>query len=481
MTGRHRTPAAPTRATRILMATALAVVAFFNGSGQATLGTRVTDIQKSRGLSYTQLGRLLAGFPLGLLIGGLLATVLSDRIGSRLTLAIGALLYWGALAGVGVGLLFGWPLLVLAVVWGLGGLGNAFLDVGQGAHSTAGQSVLAFQAAEKLGAFGAGIVGTVAIATHLGAPQNLLLVGGLSLVLGGAAAILLPRIAHGSSTEETPAVWVHPRRGRVSDELGRWRLLLLGVIAAGTAVPLLTAIDWGGPILKAVGAPKALTATVVVTFPLAAVLGLWVAHALWRRLRPERVGRIGAVISLAGVGLLAGDLVIGGQIRIPTAIAAFGLLGFGLAPVAGTAQKAASNGRSGRLGLHARIGVVVVVQYVSGSAAPVLVGALASRFGVIAAVAYVNAACALAVLAMAGLLWYAQPADHTTAVPGIVTRRRRKALQASRPAGRHRHDARQAIPPAGRHQRNARQAIPPAGRHRRSAQRPAPRESEEGS
>jgi MFS family permease len=475
--GRHGGRATPTRVTRKrarvvtrsrVRVTSLLAVAFFNGAGQATLGTRVVGIQEQLHLDYAQLGHLVAGFPLGLLIGALLAMVLSDRIGSRPTLAIGGLLYWGALIAVGVGLLLGWTPIWLTVIWGLGGVGNSFLDVGQGVHSTAGLNVLVFQAAEKLGGSAAGVFGTIAIAMHVGVALDFLLAGGVTLGLGGAAAMLLPRIAHRASSEETPPAWAHPRRGKVSDELGMWRLLAFGIIAAGTALPLLTALDWGGPILKAAGAPKVLTSNVVIFFPAAAALGLWVAQTQKEKVRPERAGRIGAAIALAGVGLLALDLVVSGPVMIPIALVAFGLLGFGLAPVAGTAQKAATIGRCGRFRVHARMGVVVLVQCVSGSAAPVLVGALANRVGVIAAMAYVNGACAVVVVFMAGLLWYAQPVVYTDA-RAIAVRRRRTALLAFPRAGRHRSRGQQMFRPALRHRSRALRVARPVGRHERAA------------
>jgi MFS family permease len=80
------------------VALTIAAIAYLNGIGEPTLGFRLGDLARLMVIGVGEMGGVLAGFPIGSLLGGV-AILLADRFGNRM-LVVGGLLYWGGLVGI---------------------------------------------------------------------------------------------------------------------------------------------------------------------------------------------------------------------------------------------------------------------------------------------------------------------------------------------------------------------------------------------
>jgi MFS family permease len=128
---------------------------------------------------------------------------------------------------------------------------------------------------------------------------------------------------------------------------------------------------------ESLGTSSGLAAAGFAALSLAMAAGRLVADRLVARLGPVRVVRAGALVG-------AGGLTLGLLVQEPAAgIAAFALLGLGLAPVVPVAFSAAGNTGLGPSGpILAR---VVTLGYVGSIAGPVVIGWTAEQIGLRAA------------------------------------------------------------------------------------------------
>lgn len=409
---------------------AIATIAFFNGAAEPTFGTELPHVRAELAISAGQVGALIIGFPLGLIAGGLMATVFGDRLGSRRLLLISGVLFWGPLLAIAGVLASGFSPAVkagsIATLWTCAGAGNGGMDLAQGAEAAAfaprgkGLRSMWFQATQSFGTLAGAVGGDLAFSAGFAVSSHFLLAGGSALVCGVGAALALPKVPTDGAETEPPASFI-----------GLSGLFALGVVGAASVVPLGVVLIWATSVGVELRAPAGLAGAAVIAFAVAQLAGQLVTARLSaqtarrpRGVRPERLAFRGALVAGVGVALLmvvvarmphpivAGFVPTGWM--LPVTAAGFLLLGLGTAPIPGMAQQGAFNVRIrpfGRItfGAKRRQGIVTVVQYAVMSAAPGLVGLLAdaSRWGILASVTVVVAVCVVVVIAFHKLLRYA--------------------------------------------------------------------------
>ena len=343
-----------------------------------TWAPRLPAIKRSLELSDGELGTALVGLAVGLLLGTRLAGAPIDRFGSRLVMRIGfpllcASVVLPALAGDLVGLLL--ALFVLGTVSGL-------LDVAINANGIEVERQLrrpVLASLHGLWSVGLGIgAGISAIAAAAGA-DPLLHFALVAAVLAGATALLMRGLLPGVAAQ--PAGGGQPGRSAAA-----WTpaLALLGVIAFCSFVGEGAASDWSAVYLaQELGASPGLAAAAFTAFAVTMAISRFASDPLRARLGAVRLVRGGSLLAAAG-------LLLGLVVHAPAAaIAAFALLGAGLAPIVPIAFSAAGHldpSATGRL-----VGRVATVGYVGSVAGPMLIGWIAEAIGLRTALALVVA------------------------------------------------------------------------------------------
>jgi fucose permease len=331
-------------------------------------------VKADLGLGEGELGTALLGMAAGTLVGARFGAWPVERLGSRVTTwactpALCSALVGPALAGDLAGLIV--ALVVFGVLSGL-------LDVAANANAVAverayGRPLLSgLHGMWSLGGLAGAAAGGLAAA--IGATP-LLHFGIAALVLGAAGLVLLRRLGEGAEPDPGRRASPTGGRGRV---LWSATVLLLGLIGFSAYFAEGTAADWSAVYLReSLGTSSGLAAAGFAALSLAMAAGRLVADRLVARLGPVRVVRAGALVG-------AGGLTLGLLVQEPAAgIAAFALLGLGLAPVVPVAFSAAGNTGLGPSGpILAR---VVTLGYVGSIAGPVVIGWTAEQIGLRAA------------------------------------------------------------------------------------------------
>ncbi|MFI0484156.1 MFS transporter [Actinomadura sp. 9N215] len=358
--GRAASPAARSRAARV----AVRGVFFANGAAFASWAARVPAVRDGLGISTGGLAVALAGLAAGALAGLPLAGVLVARWGSRRTLIGGAVLFFGTLPLIpsAPGLV---PLTVAAAMFAAG---NSAVDVAMNTQGVlveraSSRPVMGgFHAMFSLGGISGAAAGGLAAAGGVGAGTHFLLTAVILLaVCAVATSFLLP---DAPSTGVAGPTFAFPARGLWAPAL----VALSALMGEGLMN------DWGAVYLQDVAGSSAGAA--------AAGFAVFSAGMVVGRLAADRMrARAGTDRFVQGCSLLAGTgAVLALAVPAPgTGLAAYALIGLGLAPVVPVAFTHAAS-RAPR-GPGPSIAAVSTVGYVGFLAGPPIVGGVAEAAG----------------------------------------------------------------------------------------------------
>jgi predicted MFS family arabinose efflux permease len=326
------------------------------------------------------LGFALFGAPVGLLVAQPLTGALTARFGARRLVAVAPLLL---AAGVAPALAVDGPTLALATV--CVGAANGVLDVSMNVEGLAVERAIgkrifnSLHAAFSFGALSGAALAGVAAAAGLAPLPHLAIVA----AAGAAVAVVAARGLPPAEAEPSP----HARRFARPSR----RLVALGIVAFCTLLAEGAVFDWSGIYIRQeTGASVGLAPAGLAAFNLAMGFGRLSADSLAERLGSATLGRAGALVGAAGLGLA---LVL----ETPAgAIAGFAVMGIGLASVFPLSLRAAGvdPAESGPA-----VAAVSSVGYAGLLTGPPAIGVLAGFLGLGGALA-----CACALLGVAALL-----------------------------------------------------------------------------
>ncbi len=245
--------------TRSLRSTQyLAFVAL--GYAQCVVGPILPSIQREIPMSDWRAGLLGAGQFIGLLIVGLLGGPLADRFGKKRFVIAASVLLAAGLVGYTLAPSF-WPLLLTAVVTGLGGggyeVGVNALQADHAGETDSGHGMSLLHAFYGIGAVIAPFVVQVALGQGLG--WRPALVTAALLPIAVAAALGRQQVGAGRATPEAPAGDLFLRGAlwlcgllfllyvAIEMSIGTWISTYWTRRAAGNVVPaaLMSSIFWG--------------------------------------------------------------------------------------------------------------------------------------------------------------------------------------------------------------------------------------------
>ena len=367
----------------------MTAVFFLNGLVFSSWYSRVPDIQDRLDLGTGELGLALLGAPVGLLVAQPLTGALAASIGSRRLVTLAPL--WLA-AGVAPALAVDAPTLALGTL--AVGAANGVLDVSMNIEGLAVERALgkrifnSLHAAFSFGALSGAAVGGLAAAAGVDPLPHLALV----VAVGVVAALVASR---GLPPAEAADTGHGPRFARPSR-----RLAALGAIAFCALLAEGAVFDWSGVFIRretdaAIGlAPAGLAA-----FNLAMGFGRLAADRVTERLGAAAIGRGGALLAAAGLGVA---LALASPIG---AIAGFAVMGIGLSAVFPLSLRAAGHDPAQGAAAVAAPAVAAVssLGYAGLLTGPPAIGLLAEAIGLGGALACVCGLLGLAA-AMAGQL-----------------------------------------------------------------------------
>ena len=358
---------------------AVTAVFFLNGIVFASWYSRLPTIQEQLDLGPGTLGLALIGAPLGLLAAQPLTGALTATIGSRRLVAAAPLLLAAAVAPA---LAVDAPTLALGTF--TAGAANGVLDVSMNVEGLAverlsGKRIFnSLHAWFSFGALGGAALGGLAAAAGVDPLPHIAIV----VALGAIAATLASR---GLPPAEAEPRAEGPRFARPSR-----RLAALGAIAFCALLAEGAVFDWSGIFIRReTGAAIGLASAGLAAFNLAMGFGRLTADGAAERLGSPALGRAGALLAAAGLGMA---LLLGSAAG---AIAGFAVMGLGLASVFPLALRAA--GYDPAISGPA-VAAVSSVGYAGFLTGPPAIGLLAELFGLGGALACV---CGLLVVAAA--------------------------------------------------------------------------------
>lgn len=361
-----------------------------NGMLLGGFGGSMPAVRDRFGIHESEIAVLLFVTGIGALTSMQLGGRLSDRIGAR-RIALGSI----PLLVVGLVVLGLAPSFPVAVAAGLVmGLGNGGMDVTMNAigvqvEQARRRPVMSlFHAFFSVGNFiGAGLVVVVAQLLGIDGSALLLPVTLTLAVLGLAGLAFLWR-----TTPETTLVSHHDEStgGRNRIPAAAW---LLGLMAIAFGLSEGTAIDWSAlHVLDVTGVPASTAALGLATVSLFMVAIRLVGDRLVTRFGRRAVVRAGGACAAVGyaVTLLAGTL--------PTVLAGWALVGFGLGMIAPQVYAVAGHMGGGRI-----LAVVVSFGYAAFLCGPAVMGLLVRAVGIQHAMA-VPAVLCLALIGLAAVM-----------------------------------------------------------------------------
>ncbi|MET9619753.1 MFS transporter [Streptomyces sp. NPDC006464] len=317
------------------------------------------------GIGHAVLGWLLLLLGLGAFAGMQLAGPLTDRLGARTVVPLGAALCSAAVVLPGLAVdtwTLGAALLLL-------GFGNGCLDVSMNAHAVQVESgygrpvMSAFHATFSLGGVLAALIGARTLDRGMAPAATLAATAVLGLVVAGVTArALLPAAARAATAEDagtgTPAGRRTPRRIWILAALALMLMLCEGV-----------ANDWSVLHLRDVlDAPAATAALAYGAFSTAMTAGRLLADRLTGRFGPVAILRHGSAI--AALGLTVAAL----SPWIPLALAGWAVFGAGLSGCIPQLFSAAGHADSDAAGVN--VSRVAGLGYLGMLAGPAVIGPL---------------------------------------------------------------------------------------------------------
>ncbi len=335
---------------------------FINGALFANWVARIPQIQAKLALSEGQLGLVLLGIAVGVLVALSLAGGLIARYGSRTVTTAGALLLCLLLP----------PLALMpnaATLWlnlFLFGAAMSTMDVAMNAQGVdveraLGRSVMSsFHAAFSIGGFVGAAIGAVMAYLGIGPTLHFVMAGAAFLLLILLAAPRLLPVAPEVEPDLSGSVFRLPARA----------LWPLGAVAFCSSIGEGAMADWSAVYLKSiVGATDSMAAFGFAAFSITMTGGRLLGDNLTMRFGPANLVRAGGVA--ASVGLLL-------TILLPQAapvLLGFAAVGAGLSIVVPLAFSAAGNVP----GLPAGVGIasVATIGYAGFLAGPPAIGLIA--------------------------------------------------------------------------------------------------------
>lgn len=377
-----------------------------NGALVANVLPRLPAIKAGLDLSNAELGLAIAAMPIGGLLAGGFAGALIHRVGSgRLAVSVGTV--YGLLL-VTVGLAPTW--LALAGAFLVLGAMDATMDAAENAHGIAvqrlyGRSILhSFHGWWSAGTLLGGAMGAVSAALAIPVPLHLAVAGsGLALVALASKLLLLPDAeADAQPVSEAPAERIHPRNApRLLRLLGPIALLgLLGVMLEDAAQTWSTVY-----LVDVLGLGAGLAAIAFVLYTGAMTVGRLTNDRWVDRWGDARIGRWGALLAAAGLGLVA--------LAGPTGVAWIAFVGFiGVGIGASSMFPLMVDAAGSRPDIPAAHAVAIVSWLARAGfvIAPTLMGVAADAFGLSVAFLIPLAAALLVVFLAPSLLASASPA-----------------------------------------------------------------------
>jgi predicted MFS family arabinose efflux permease len=358
---------------------AVTAVFFLNGIVFASWYSRLPSIQEQLDLGPGTLGLALIGAPVGLLAAQPLTGALAATIGSRRLVAAAPLMLAAAVAPA---LAVDAPTLALGTF--IAGAANGVLDVSMNVEGLAverlsGKRIFnSLHAWFSFGALGGAALGGLAAAAGLDPLPHIAIVVGVGAVAAALASRGLPP-AEAEPRAEGPR-FARPSR----------RLAALGAIAFCALLAEGAVFDWSGIFIRReTGAAIGLASAGLAAFNLAMGFGRLTADGAAERLGSPALGRAGALLAAAGLGMA---LLLGSAAG---AIAGFAVMGLGLASVFPLALRAA--GYDPVISGPA-VAAVSSVGYAGFLTGPPAIGLLAELFGLGGALACV---CVLLLVAAA--------------------------------------------------------------------------------
>jgi MFS family permease len=347
----------------------------------AAWATRIPATKEELGLSAGELALAILGLEAGAVTGLPAGAWIVSRWGSRGALGGGFPAFAGALLAVGLAPGLG----LLAAALAAMAFANSVVDVALNAQGIelerrAGHPLLSrLHAGHPLGLVAGGLAGTAAAAAGVSVAVHLAAVAALGLL---AAAAATGRLVDDGDPERRPA-FARPSR----------RVLLLGTLAFCAFALDGAATNWSAVHLRTEqGASAGVAAAAFTAFALAMAAGRLVGDPLLARLGRARLVRTCAAVTAAGAALI---------VAAPTAavaLAAWALLGLGLAAVAPAVLGAAP--AAGSASPAVAIAAVTTIGYLGSFTGPPVIGALAEAGGLSAALlVLVGLSAALGLLA----------------------------------------------------------------------------------
>ncbi|MGI5448164.1 MFS transporter [Streptomyces sp. CA-243310] len=352
--------------SRSLRAARLATFAFFaiNGFLMGMWIVHIPAVEHRTGISHAVLGSLLLLLGGGAFLGMQIAGPLTDRLGSRRTVPVGAAVCSAALVLPA----FAGDVLTLGVALFVLGFGNGCLDVAMNTHAVQverayGRPVMsAFHAVFSLGGVLAALTGALTLGLGWSTTLTLTTVAVLGLVLTvPASAALLPPPAEQAKDRAEAAPGVKRRTPA--------RIWALAALAFALMLCEGVANDWSALHLRDVlDAPAATAALAYGAYSTAMTAGRLVTDRVVARTGPVSVVRYGAV--LAALGLTAAAL--GGS--VPVALAGWTAFGLGLSGC--VPQFFSAAGHEDRGGSGTNVSRVAGLGYLGMLAGPAVIGPL---------------------------------------------------------------------------------------------------------
>ncbi|HLX92738.1 MAG TPA: MFS transporter [Puia sp.] len=338
------------------------VATFFFVAGLcfASWASRIADIQSTLHLNNAELGSVLLGLPVGLLLSLPFAGILVARFGSRNVVLSAAFSYALLLPLLGL-TISGWQLMLGLFLYGISGniLNISVNTQAVGAEYIFGRSIMAsFHGIWSLAGFAGAALGALFISLHFLPYQHFLIIAATaSFLIIRASSNLIPLDVN--SSEQRP-VFSLPDKS----------LINLGFIAFCSMICEGTMFDWSSVYFKRVIRPSNdLIAAGYTAFMCTMALGRFAADHLASKYGKRRVLQLSGVLTAAGL-LLA----ITAPYFFP-AIAGFLLVGAGVSSVVPFVYSIA--GKSKTLSSGVALAAVSTIGYFGFLVGPPVIGFIA--------------------------------------------------------------------------------------------------------
>jgi predicted MFS family arabinose efflux permease len=349
----------PRRAVSILFASFGVVL--------ATWAVHLPTVQHTTGVSKSILGTYLLLVGLGALGGMQISARLIDRLGSaRVSLTASALM--AVLVLIPLAASTPTQAALGALLFGVAA-GNADVAINAAAVEVErfyGRPIMAsFHGLFSVGTVAGSVIGAAGYA--IGGPILIPAIAasvGCVAIIGCVSAPTLLRWQR-SASRATPDVQAPPDGAKRS----RWRVLLLGLMAALLLLPEGSAMDWSSlHAQQHLGAPPTIGTLAFATFCAATTIGRFTVDKLVQRLGPVRIVRYGSIASATGL------LIVIASPAIPLTLIGWAILGLGLAGGVPQVFTAAGNADAASASALSR---VVALGYLAILAGPAVIGWLA--------------------------------------------------------------------------------------------------------